>query len=169
MALRLAALQLGQQALGVNFQGPSYLKKLNDIESAFAPFDLRDEGLWASELLRQFHLRQTSGTTRIGQQAPEARVLACKRRPGHPGSLLFDFGISQNRLFCWASWPFQSKSPDEGIDGWDASAHFRRELALPWLGYGPQKALLIFRREDVVKALRQSGRIFRNGGESLKT
>ncbi len=94
-------LDLGQQARGVNPQGAGHFEELNHIEPTLAALHFRDERLRASELLRELHLREALGSAGIGQQAPETRVFAGKRRLGHPGSLLFDFGISQNGFIVW--------------------------------------------------------------------
>ena len=94
----LAPIDLSQQLRGVHLQGAGHVQELDYIESTFAALHLRDEALGASELRGECRLRETRGTTRVGQEAPEAGVLAGERRPGHPGSLLFDFGISQNRF-----------------------------------------------------------------------
>ncbi len=106
----LPSLDFGQQARGVSPQGAGHLKELNHIEPTFAPLHFRDERLRAPELPGQLDLRETLGSAGVGEQAPEASVLAGERRPGHPGSLLFDFGISQNRFIVGGGRDFRRSS-----------------------------------------------------------
>ena len=94
-------LDLGQQARGVNPQGAGHFKELNHIESTFAALHFRDEALGAPELPGQLDLREALGAAGVSEQLAEAGVFSRKRRPGHPGSLLFDFGISQNGFIVW--------------------------------------------------------------------
>ncbi len=92
----LATVDVSDDAERVDLQRPGHFEELNHIEPALALFDLGDEGLRAAQLLRQLDLGQARGPACFRQQATELCVLARKRRPGHPGSVLSEFGISQN-------------------------------------------------------------------------
>ena len=96
--LRLSPIEVLDRPGGIYAEGTGDVEEFGDVESALAALELRHEGLWPTEFLRQGDLRQSGVATRLYEDRAELRMFPAESRLCHRRSVQSYYGISQNGL-----------------------------------------------------------------------